>query len=51
MPGYEVNVLYLAGFLSLVISGAGRMTVPPLGEAATPPEYEVPEQHRPVGVT
>jgi putative oxidoreductase len=28
MPGYEVNLLYLAGFVSLLISGAGYLSVP-----------------------
>jgi len=28
MPGYEVNLLYIAGFLSLMISGAGRLSLP-----------------------
>jgi putative oxidoreductase len=27
MPGYEVNVLYLAGFLALVLLGAGRYSL------------------------
>ena len=27
MPGYEVNVLYIAGFASLLISGAGLLAV------------------------
>lgn len=27
MPGYEVNVLYIAGFLALLIGGAGRYSV------------------------
>lgn len=28
LPGFEVNLLYLAGFLSLLISGAGRLGLP-----------------------
>lgn len=28
LPGYEVNVLYIAGFLSLLISGAGAFGMP-----------------------
>lgn len=28
LPGYEVNVLYIAGFLSLLLSGAGRFGLP-----------------------
>jgi putative oxidoreductase len=28
LPGYEVNLLYIAGFVSLVISGAGGFAVP-----------------------
>lgn len=27
MPGYEVNLLYIAGFLSLLLSGAGALSV------------------------
>ena len=27
LPGYEVNVLYIAGFLALLIAGAGRYSV------------------------
>jgi putative oxidoreductase len=27
MPGYEVNLLYIAGFLALVIGGAGALSV------------------------
>jgi len=45
MPGYEVNVLYIAGFLALLLTGAGRYSVdalvrrPARGEwdAARPP--------------
>ncbi len=28
MPGFEVNLLYLAGFLSLLLTGAGRASLP-----------------------
>lgn len=28
LPGYEVNVLYCAGFLSLILLGAGRVSLP-----------------------
>jgi putative oxidoreductase len=27
MPGYEVNLLYIAGFLALIISGGGALSV------------------------
>jgi putative oxidoreductase len=27
MPGYELNLLYIAGFLALLIAGAGRLSV------------------------
>jgi putative oxidoreductase len=30
MPGYEVNVLYIAGFLALLFMGAGRWSIPGL---------------------
>jgi putative oxidoreductase len=32
LPGYEVNLLYLAGFVSLMLSGAGRVALPRLGD-------------------
>jgi len=35
LPGYEVNLLYLAGFLSLLISGAGRLGLPSVREHAS----------------
>ncbi len=41
LPGYEVNLLYLAGFLSLLISGAGRLGLPSVrgrGSQAQVPE-------------
>ena len=28
LPGYEVNLLYVAGFVSLLISGAGALSLP-----------------------
>lgn len=34
LPGYEVSLLYLAGFLSLMLSGAGRVALPRLGHRA-----------------
>jgi putative oxidoreductase len=30
LPGYEVNLLYFAGFASLIISGAGALALPSL---------------------
>jgi putative oxidoreductase len=39
LPGYEVNVLYIAGFLSLLLSGAGAFGLPRIrirDEHATP---------------
>jgi uncharacterized membrane protein YphA (DoxX/SURF4 family) len=43
LPGYEVNVLYIAGFLSLALSGSGPLSVPPLGHRAQKPEEVAPE--------
>lgn len=40
MPGYEVNVLYIAGFLSLLISGAGRFSLPRASAKAEHPDGE-----------
>jgi putative oxidoreductase len=34
LPGYEVNLLYTAGFLSLLLSGAGRLSLPSVRERA-----------------
>lgn len=39
MPGYEVNLLYMAGFLSLVLSGAGALSI----ESIRLPEVPEPE--------
>ena len=56
LPGYEVNLLYVAGFLSLLISGAGTLSVPSVrraGDARGAPEpriEEPPEEHPEVGV-
>jgi putative oxidoreductase len=36
LPGYEVNVLYIAGFVSLLLSGAGRFHLPLGREERTP---------------
>jgi len=30
LPGYEVNLLYIAGFLTLMLTGAGPISVPPV---------------------
>lgn len=32
LPGYEVNLLYIAGLLSLLMSGAGRLSLPSVRE-------------------
>lgn len=38
MPGFEVNLLYIAGFLALAIAGAGAMSVErTLAERKAPP--------------
>ena len=34
LPGYEVNLLYVAGFLSLLVSGAGTLALPSVRRAA-----------------
>ena len=36
MPGYEVPLLYAAGFLSLLISGAGYLALPSVGRREHP---------------
>lgn len=49
LPGYEVNLLYLAGFLSLVLSGAGPLALPAVGGAApedAPEREPVPAPQR-----
>ena len=38
MPGYELNVLYVAGFAALLIMGAGILSVDRLFRRGTPPE-------------
>jgi putative oxidoreductase len=43
LPGYEVNVLYIAGFLSLALSGSGPLSVPPLSHRVQEPEEVTPE--------
>ena len=41
LPGYEVNLLYLAGFLSLMLSGPGRIALPRLGDGPEPGDEPV----------
>jgi putative oxidoreductase len=43
LPGYEVNVLYIAGFLALALSGSGPLSLPPLTHRADEPEELTPE--------
>lgn len=42
MPGYEVPLLYAAGFLSLLLSGGGVLSLPGARQEETE-EYEEPE--------
>lgn len=47
LPGYEVNVLYIAGFLSLLLLGAGPLSLPSVGGETTTTSdrsFEVPER-------
>ena len=48
LPGYEVNLLYVAGFLSLLITGAGAMSLPSVRPRGRParaaPEPRIEEQ-------
>ena len=43
MPGYEVHLLYLAGFASLVISGAGALALPSTRRGSKPQPVESPQ--------
>lgn len=48
LPGYEVPLLYFAGFVSLLFSGAGAARVPMIGDRkAAPPEPSDAEADRP----
>lgn len=43
LPGYEVNLLYMAGFAALILSGAGRVSLPSVerdGGSQAKPELE-----------
>jgi putative oxidoreductase len=50
LPGYEVNVLYIAGFLAVLFMGAGSYSIPGLlhrrpredGDVGTPPPARSP---------
>ena len=53
LPGYEVNLLYMAGFTSLVISGAGALALPSVRQddySRAAPEPRVEERPE-VGAT
>jgi putative oxidoreductase len=53
LPGYEVNLLYMAGFLSLLISGAGALSLPSVRQSQysrAAPEPRI-EKHPEVGAT
>lgn len=45
LPGYEVNLLYMAGFVALMLSGAGSLSLPSVRNGELPDQPESTPEH------